>query len=462
MDQQDHGFQRAHATAAPATPVEASRESAWPVPAEAAGVRRALSTDGSTLGPHDRGASTAATLLDLQRAAGNRAVVRLLQRQEGRARIGDTPKPARRPVVARHTAGATQAHDAAGVGVATTEAVAMEADDTAWIEEQLEAQGAGEEGATGAGGEGGEGEGAGEGEGSAAAPTADDQADDVAGLSVIVFDRGVALSGILADGDGTPVAARPLSDLAPEIGEGIAMAGVVSSEFSDAAFRSLKALGYIDLASGKVFPPTAELDISGFPPKGSGFSKQYRLKPTTTKDHSFKVLAAPAGTYDTGEVVTVTVGGQPVQLRKLVEVSEDVAAKTKRFEQEHVDDTVEAFNMSFGVAKETVNHFAGGENGEDPIYFRGNSEEEVRAYVEGRLTDYHNNKKLGGKPEDWVAAYKKLLALTISERDAKGTHSWSLKRSPKVDRAAGTVTYELNPPTATAGMSFSEITWDKV
>lgn len=396
------------------------------------------------------------TLMHLQRTAGNSAVVWFLQWQAGPGRTA-TGTPAARGVPDRVPWNRGE--------IAATEAVELEGDDLAYIQEQLEAatpdEAASGQPEAGEGAEGAEGAGGGP-SATQAAPSAEGQAEDVDGLSCIVLDRGVALSGLLADGDGTPVAGRPLSDLDPGLAEGLAMAGVVSTEFNDAAFKSLRALGYIDLASGRTYPPDAVLDISGFPPKGSGFSKQYRLLPTTTRDHSFKVVAAPAGTYDTGLTVFVTVGGQSVELRKMVEVTEDVAARTKRFEQEHVDDTVAAFQMSFQEAADAVNHFADAPDGKDPIYFRGNSEEEVTAYVESRLTDFHGRKKLGGKKEDWVAAYKKLLGLTISERDAKGAHSWSLAPKPKADRAAGTVTYQLLPPSTVAGPSFNEIAWDKI
>lgn len=384
-----------------------------------------------------------ATLIHLQQTAGNAAVARFLERRRGL----DTSR-----------AGTRLGAALSEVGV--TDTVDMAEEDLAYITGELEAQGEG--GASGEEGEGGEGEGGGEGGSSeAAAPAAETQQDDVDAMSAVVLDGRVALSGILADG-APPVLHHPLSDLDPGTAEGIARAGVVTSEFNDAAFKSLHALGFIDLASGKTYPPDAVLDISGFPPEGSGFKKQYRLLPTTTKDHSFKVVAAPAGTYDTGQTVAVNVGGQSLELKKMVEVTEDVATRVKRFEQEHVDDTVAAFQMSFQEAADAVNHFADAPGGENPIYFRGNSEEEVAAYVESRLTDFHGRKKLGGKRADWVDAYKRLLGLTISERDAKGTHSWSLAPKPKVDRTAGTVTHQLNPPAAQAGPSFTEISWDKV
>lgn len=439
MDRQEHQAEQARPAPAPTAALPA-RDAQGVAHAGAAIGRRAIAAGAPPPGSGRRAGTGIATLLYLQRSAGNRAVVWFLQRQARHPAIGGRRRP----------------------GVAATEAVALEDDDIGWIEEQLEAE-AGEEGAEG--GETGDQEGGGEegaaSEGAEGPAAAAQQEEDAAALSCIVFEGGVALSAVLAAGDGSAVSVRPLADLAPEVAEGIARAGVVTTEFSDAAFRSLQALGFIDIGSGKVFPPAADLEISGIPPRGSGFSKQYRLLPTTTRDHSFKVVAAPAGTYDTGLTVPVQVGGETLELRKLVEVTEDVAARTRRYEQEHVDDTVEAFNMTFQEAADAVNHFAGGD-GQEPIHFRGNSEEEIRAYVEGRLTDFHGRKKLGGKPADWVSAYKRLLALTISERDAKGTHSWSLARKPKVDRAAGTVTYQLNPPTATAGPAFTEITWDKV
>ena len=261
---------------------------------------------------------------------------------------------------------------------------------------------------------------------------------------------------------GTSVAARSLADFGPASLEGVAQAGVVTEDFSESAFKSLKALGFIDIGAGSVFPPQATLEIEGIPPKGSGFKKQWKLLPTTTKDHSFKASAAPAGVYDTGMTVSVTVGGQTVELKKLVEVTGDVAAKCKAFEQEHVDDTSAAFQMSFKEAADAVNRFADAPGGKEPIYFRGENEAEVTGYVESRLTDYHGKKKLGGKQEDWVAAYKKLLGLTVTERDAKGTHSWGLAPSPKVDRAAGTVTYQLTPPGTNAGPAWEVVSWDKV
>ena len=372
------------------------------------------------------------TLLHLQRTAGNAAVVRFLQRQ-----------------------------------LATTDAVELQFEDMESIQQQLEAQAADGDtpqpaDGTGDGGADGAPNGDGDGAPKQAAEAAKQATDEVDALSCIVIDRGIAMSGVIADGDGTPVPSRPLGDLGPELADGIAYAGVVGTEFNEGAFRSLRALGFTDIGAGRVYPPSANIEIEGFPPAGSEFKKQYRLKPTSTRDHAFKAVAAPAGTYDTGLTVPVTVGGQSLQLKKMIEVTEDVAAKVRRFEQEHIDDTVAAFQMSFQEAADAVNHFAGGPDGADPIYFRGNSEEEVAAYVEGRLADYHGRKKLGGKTEDWVTAYKSLLGLTISERDAKGTHSWSLARNPTVDRAAGTVTYQLNPPSAVAGASFNEISWDKV
>ena len=436
-------------------------------------VRRAIA-GGPPPHPGGRWSRTASSaLLHLQRTAGNAAVAWLVQweRSTGApAASGAAPAAARRAVGRVHAGGpagaaASVARTGTGAGVlARTEAVALEADDLAYIAEQLEsetpegdAEATADGGGAGPGGEDGP-----PADRGPATAQANGQADEVAALSCVVFDGGTALSGILADGEGTPVATRPLSDLGPDVAEGIAMAGVVGSEFSDAAFRSLRALGFIDLGSARIYPPDAVIDIDGFPPPGSGFKKQYRLKPTTTRDHDFKAMAAPVGTYDTGMTVVVSVGGQEVELKKLVQVTDDVAARTRRFEQEHIDDTVAAFGLSFQEAASAVNHFAGGADGASPIYFRGNSEEEVKAYVESRLTDYHGRPKLGGKREDWVAAYKKLLALTISQRDARGTHSWSLAPRPKVDRAAGTVTYQLNPPTTVAGPSFNEIGWDKV
>ena len=261
---------------------------------------------------------------------------------------------------------------------------------------------------------------------------------------------------------GSAAAPRSLSELDPGAVEGIARAGVVTEEFNESAFKSLKALGFIDISGGSVFPPQATLEVEGIPPKDSGFKKQWKLLPTTTKDHSFKAVAAPAGVYDTGLTVSVTVGGQTVELKKLVEVSGDVAAKCKAFEQEHVDDTSAAFQMSFKEAADAVNRFADAPDGKSPIYFRGENEGAVTSYVESRLTDYHGKPKLGGKQTDWVSAYKKLLGLTISERDAKGTHSWGLAPAPKVDRAAGTVTYQLTPPGTHAGPSWEVVSWDKV
>jgi hypothetical protein len=160
--------------------------------------------------------------------------------------------------------------------------------------------------------------------------------------------------------------------------------------------------------------------------------------------------------------VSVTVSGSTVELKKLVEVTSDVAAKCKAFEQEHVNDTVAAFQLSFQEAADAINHFADAPGGKEPIYFRGEDEATVTGYVERRLADYHNKPKLGGRQSDWVSAYKKLLGLTISERDARGTHSWGLAPAPKVDRAAGTVTYQLTPPGTNAGPAWEVVSWDKV
>jgi hypothetical protein len=441
-------------------------------------------------------------VLSLQRAAGNAAVNRYLQRRSrglssnaaanpspmtddsptaeaasGAEPVAEAVGGAAPGVAAEASIAAAGGDDAGGGGsggpragagggrgsprperswLARTEALALDEDDLAYIQQVLEDETEGDQP---------EAPESGPPDASAsppAPPAGSPPPGEEAATTAIIQDKGVAYTGILADGTGPAGTPRSLDDLDPGSVEGIAKAGVVTEEFSESAFKSLKALGFINIGAGAVFPPQATLEIEGIPPKGTGFKKQWKLLPTTTKDFSFKATAAPAGVYDTGMTVTVTVGGTAVELKKLVEVTDGVAAKCKAFEQEHVDDTVAAFQLSFQEAADAVNHFADAPGGKSPIYFRGEDEATVTGYVEGRLTDYHGKPKLGGKTSDWVSAYKKLLGLTISERDAKGTHSWGLAPQPKVDRAAGTVTYQLTPPGVNAGPPWEVVSWDKV
>jgi len=72
------------------------------------------------------------------------------------------------------------------------------------------------------------------------------------------------------------------------------------------------------------------------------------------------------------------------------------------------------------------------------------------------------NTKIGRTPAAWVDAYKRLLNLTISERDTTGTHTWRLASTPKVSDDGSAATYSLIAPGGGAGPTWDVVAWDKI
>ena len=79
-----------------------------------------------------------------------------------------------------------------------------------------------------------------------------------------------------------------------------------------------------------------------------------------------------------------------------------------------------------------------------------------------RISEHASDGKLGSSIAAWKSVYKKLLGLTISQRDTTGTHTWSLARNPEISADGASATFSLIAPAADAGLSMNVISFDKI
>jgi len=248
----------------------------------------------------------------------------------------------------------------------------------------------------------------------------------------------------------------PTADRLPEAPADAARAGVVVQGFDQALFQSRGALGYIDLGSGKANAPRLEWKTSPFTAKDDDDNvlHQVQFENTFAVDAVYTVQAAAPGKYDMGSTVNVPVNGRPRTVRRVLEVTASDAGEIARFEQQHIDDTVVAYQMSFGAIAAAMNQWA-----DSGIWFRDVDEDSAKAYAMSRLQD-DVNPKIGTSVAEWGAAYLGLVRLTVSERDGTGSHTWGVGRKPRVE--GDTAIYSLLPPGTSAGPSFTVISWDKI
>jgi hypothetical protein len=255
---------------------------------------------------------------------------------------------------------------------------------------------------------------------------------------------------------GVPAAPETSGQALPTAPAGSAQAGVLQVEFNSSAFQSMGALGYIDMSGTAA--PTAPPIAWSVPKRktaedGSSEFSVYITDPwTQPRDPTFPVKACPAGTYDTGKTVQLTVNGARRTVKQVVEVTAADAAKVAMFEQQHIDDTVAAYGLVYPELAQAIEYFRSA-----GVQFRGASESAAQDYGMGRILDHVGSPKVGRSPEEWTAAYKKLLALTISQRDDTGTHTWAFDRSPTVSADGTTATYHLLPPSGAAGPSWTVV-----
>jgi hypothetical protein len=246
----------------------------------------------------------------------------------------------------------------------------------------------------------------------------------------------------------------------PEAPAGAAEAGIVKEEFKDGAFKSYGALGYIDLSTSMPRAPSVQFLKTGRPEVDESGKSWTRVKFdmdtfVDAADASYTTVASPAGTYDTGQTVTVNVKGQPREVKKLVTVTAADAAKIRMFEQQHIDDSIAAFEISLGAVARAIQGFS-------DTTFIGETQSAAEARAWERVAEDVGDSRIGLSPDAWMGAYKKLLNLTISQRDNTGTHTWSLAPNPAVSSDGGAVTYSLAAPSGAAGASFQVISYGKI